>query len=44
MPDFTVFTPIEQDLFNRLQTRFNNPRLALFVVPQRRMEHLIRGF
>ncbi|CDH47538.1 hypothetical protein [Candidatus Contendibacter odensensis] len=37
----SVSTPLEQDLFNRLQTRLNDPRLALFVIPQRRMEHLL---
>ena len=37
----SICTPLEQDLFKRLQSRFNDPRFALFVIPQRRIKHLL---
>jgi len=39
----SISTPLEQELFNRLRSRFSDPRLALFVVPKRRMEYMLPG-
>lgn len=37
----SLATALEQELFNQLRSRFRDPRLALFVIPQRRMEQIL---